>query len=156
MMNAKFLLPEIALGLSVLSLSAIVLLPEAARASSPTLKQQAPGHLAPEPMAVDLLARGEDDKLNLSADQKIKNKRIREESRDQIQRILTTDQQNQWKAAQQQGQKGREVMPSLNLSDSQKNQIRAIQKVTKERIEALLTPEQREKMRQRSRSRRST
>jgi Spy/CpxP family protein refolding chaperone len=142
-MTVKFLLPAIALGLST-----IIVLPATAQSSLQGVETLE--HLVPEH-----LARGEADKLNLSADQKAKIKRIREESRDQIQRILTTDQQNQWKAAQQQGKKGREIMRSLNLSDKQKSDIRAIQKATKQRIEEVLTPEQREKMRQRSRAKRN-
>lgn len=128
-MNTKVLLAAISLALSTTAT-----LPVFAQSGVP---------------AVEHHARGRGNTLNLSADQKVKIKRIREESREKIQRLLTTEQKNQWAAAKQQGLKGKAIMQSLNLSDAQKAQIREIKKAARTQMDALLTPEQRQQIRQR-------
>jgi periplasmic protein CpxP/Spy len=128
-MNVKVLLAAIAL---VLSTTAT--LPVFAQSGVPSVEQH---------------ARGKGNTLNLSADQKAKIKRIRDESREKIQVILTTEQKNQWTAAKQQGRKGKDIMQSLNLSETQKAQIREIKKAARVQMNLLLTPEQQQQIRQR-------
>ncbi len=91
--------------------------------------------------------RGNQPKLNLTAEQKTQIEKIRAESRAKIAEVLTKEQKDQLAAAKKQGNK-RDAMRSLNLSDSQKTRMRAIEAETKQRINAILTPEQRQQMQQ--------
>jgi periplasmic protein CpxP/Spy len=88
--------------------------------------------------------------LNLTQDQKDKIKEIRENTRTQIQGILTTEQQEQFKTAMQSGQRQRprQVFATLNLTEQQKTQIRQIMQTSKQQMQAVLTPEQQQKVEQ--------
>lgn len=90
-------------------------------------------------------------KLNLTDAQKQEMNRIKQETRAQMQSILTPDQQAKLQAATQNGQ-GRnrqawqEVMSSL--SDEQKAQMRTLKQQQQSRIEALLTDAQKQQLEQ--------
>jgi len=113
--------------------------------------------------------------LNLSSDQKAQIKKIHDDTRNQIQAVLTRKQQDQLKAAmaerkaqrqqrqaqrqQGQGQEGQEqhregrgkkgdIFASLNLSEKQKDDIKKIRESAKQQIQAVLTREQQEQMKQ--------
>lgn len=82
-------------------------------------------------------------RLNLTADQQTKIKQIREASRQQIQSILTPQQQAQIQQARQQKQR-----PQLNLTEEQKAQLKALNQNTRRQIDEVLTPEQRQQLQQ--------
>lgn len=96
--------------------------------------------------------------INLSQNQKDQMARIRRDTQDRIQRILTSSQRQQLQSLRQnrqeqrgttsaQGQRGRRgIFSSLNLSDDQKRQLRDIMKDSKSRMDAVLTSQQREQM----------
>ena len=104
--------------------------------------------------------KGQFQKLNLTTEQKAKIKEIRNNTRAQIETVLTTEQKNQLKskkderkAQRQQGQQGQEqrregrgqkgdIFDSLNLTETQKNQIKQIKESSKQQIDAVLTPQQ--------------
>ncbi|MBO1059068.1 MAG: P pilus assembly/Cpx signaling pathway, periplasmic inhibitor/zinc-resistance associated protein [Dolichospermum sp. JUN01] len=116
--------------------------------------------------------RGQFQKLNFTTEQKAKIKEIRNNTRAQIETVLTTEQKNQLKskkderkAQRQQGQgqeqrrEGRgkkgDIFDSLNLTETQKNQIKQIKESSKQQIDAVLTPQQQEQMKQRREEMRS-
>ena len=95
--------------------------------------------------------------LNLTADQKAQLKTIRENTRSQINNVLTPDQQAKLAAAKQQRQQGqagqgehkaRGVWASLNLTTDQKAQIKTIRQNAKQQMDAVFTPEQRQQLQQ--------
>jgi periplasmic protein CpxP/Spy len=85
--------------------------------------------------------------LNLTDAQKQQLKTIRENSRQQIQSVLTEEQLAKLASADRSGDR-KEVMKSLNLTDTQKQQMRDIRKKSQEQMSAILTPEQRSKFEQ--------
>ena len=88
-------------------------------------------------------AGGWERKLNLSDDQKAQIKQIHESTKEQINVILTSDQQ-----AEKQQARLQHTRPNLNLSDDQKAQIKAIRQKSFSQIKAVLTPEQQQQFQQ--------
>lgn len=86
--------------------------------------------------------------LNLTDAQKAQMKQIREETKAQIEGILTPDQKAQLQTAKQSGQKMRGNWKALNLTDSQKQQMRQIKESAMQKMQQLLTPEQRATLQQ--------
>ncbi len=98
------------------------------------------------------------DVLNLTEEQKSKIKEIKQNYRDQIADIFTSEQKAALESAKQQGRNRRQVMKNLNLSSDQKQKIKKLIKSRREKIAAILTPEQKQKLqefRQQRRTRRS-
>ncbi|OUL20233.1 hypothetical protein BV372_33165 [Nostoc sp. T09] len=92
--------------------------------------------------------------LNLTDTQKAKAKQIGEQTQAKILALLTSDQQEKFKAAiQSQQESPMRVLRSLNLSAEQKQQIREIQRNQRQEFQAILTPEQQAKMKQHRESR---
>jgi Spy/CpxP family protein refolding chaperone len=88
-------------------------------------------------------------RLQLTQEQKAKMAEIRNNTRSQIEAILTPQQREQLKAAMQEpGQKQRQSFAALNLTPEQKTQMRQIRQSAKSQFEAVLTPEQRQQMQQ--------
>ena len=98
--------------------------------------------------------QGKWDQLNLTDAQKQQLRQIGKETHDQIQAVLTSDQQAQLKAAMQNHQAGQahqgrqNLWASLNLTDDQKAKIKAIKDAQKARMQALLTPAQQQQLQQ--------
>jgi Spy/CpxP family protein refolding chaperone len=98
--------------------------------------------------------QGKWDKLNLTDAQKQQLGQIGKDTHDQIQAVLTSDQQAQLKAAMQnrqagQARQGRQnLWASLNLTDDQKAKIKAIKEAQKNRMQAILTPAQQQQLQQ--------
>lgn len=103
--------------------------------------------------------------IDLSQRQRDQMARIRQDTQDRIQRILTPSQRQQLQSLRQnrqqgatraQGQRGRRgIFSSLNLSDDQKRQLRDVMQDSKSRMEAVLTPQQREQMERNTQNRRA-
>lgn len=109
---------------------------------------------------------GKWNKLNLSDAQKAELKKIHDETRTQMQAVLTAEQQAQLKTMMEsrqrersQGQKpeagqarqGRgkkNLWASLNLTEAQQAKMKAIKDAQKSRIQAVFTPEQKQQMQQ--------
>jgi Spy/CpxP family protein refolding chaperone len=102
---------------------------------------------------------GKWDQLNLTDAQKQQLRQIGKDTHDQIQAVLTPDQQAQLKTLMQnrQGQNhqagqdhqgGQNLWASLNLTDAQKAKIKAIQEAQKPRMQAVFTPEQQQQLQQ--------
>jgi protein CpxP len=109
---------------------------------------------------------GKWDKLNLNDAQKAELKKINDETRTQMQAVLTPDQQAKLKTmmenhrrehsqgqkpqAGQAGQRHGKQNPwaSLNLTDAQKAKIKQIKDAKKARMQAVFTPEQKQQMQQ--------
>ena len=102
-------------------------------------------------------------KLNLSDAQKEQMRQIKKDTHDQIQAILTQEQQDKLKTLRQnrrgqnrqgQNQQGqnrqarRNVMAELNLTDDQKAKIKQIMEQQKARMQAVLTAEQQQQLQQ--------
>lgn len=85
--------------------------------------------------------------LNLTDTQKQQFKTIHENTRQQIQGILTEEQRAKFESADRSGDR-KAVMKSLNLTDAQKQQMRDMRKKSREQMLAILTPEQRSKFEQ--------
>jgi Spy/CpxP family protein refolding chaperone len=89
--------------------------------------------------------------LNLTAEQKAQLQQIGQETRSQIESLLTPQQREQLRANASQGPRTgnrQAATAQLNLSDEQISKIQEIRKSSDERMQAVLTPEQLEKIRQ--------
>lgn len=89
--------------------------------------------------------------LNLTAEQKSQLQQIGQETRSQIESVLTPQQREQLKAnlSQRSRTGNRQASTAqLNLSNEQISKIQKIKKSSKEQMQAVLTPEQLEKIRQ--------
>jgi Spy/CpxP family protein refolding chaperone len=94
-------------------------------------------------------------RLGLTEEQKAQLAEIRQNTRAEIQNILTPQQQEQFQAMTFKMGQGMEAFRSLNLSDEQKSQVQDILQSQKSQIQEILTPEQMQKiqtLRQRSRN----
>lgn len=106
---------------------------EPALSQLPTQTQETPGR----------------QRLQLTQEQKAKMAEIRNNTRSQIEAILTPQQKEQLKAAMQEPrQRRRETFAALNLTPEQQTQMRQIRQSAKSQFEAVLTPEQRQQMQQ--------
>jgi periplasmic protein CpxP/Spy len=92
--------------------------------------------------------QGKWDKLNLSAQQQEQLRQIQEETRAQMQAILTPEQQEQFNTARQNRQGSWSGKTALNLSEEQKVQMRQIMEAKKSRMQAILTPAQQQQLEQ--------
>lgn len=88
------------------------------------------------------------NKLNLTDAQKAQMKQMREQTKAQIEQILTPEQKAQLQSLKQSGGKMRGGWKSLNLSDAQKQQIRQIRENAKQSMQSILTEEQRNMLQQ--------
>lgn len=100
---------------------------------------------APAPMGERMQNK---NRLNLTADQKAKMKAMRENTRAQIDSVLTAEQRTQLQSEKGQSMKRGKGMRSLNLSADQKARIKTIMEASRRDREAILTPAQLEQMRQ--------
>jgi len=89
------------------------------------------------------------NRLNLTSDQKAKLKTIRENTRQQIEGVLTSEQRAKLQADRgQPGMKRGQDLKSLNLTDDQKARIKAIRQASRTQMDSVLTPEQRNQAQQ--------
>ncbi len=84
--------------------------------------------------------------LGLTESQKAQLAEIRQNTRTEIQNILTPQQQEQFQAITANMDQRMEAFRSLNLSDEQKSQVWNIVQSKKSQIQEILTPEQRQKI----------
>lgn len=84
--------------------------------------------------------------LNLTDAQKTQVTQITQKTRQQVQGILTPQQQEQLRSAIAQGKNPKEAMKALGISDTQKTQLRQVYQYSKDEFVAILTPEQRQQM----------
>lgn len=84
--------------------------------------------------------------IELTEQQKAQMKTIRQNTRTQIEGILTPAQRAQFQAAIGSGQKRRSAYADMNLSEQQQAQIREIMQSSKTQTEAVLTPTQRQQL----------
>lgn len=92
-------------------------------------------------------------RLNLTDEQRTQMRQIREETRSQMDSVLTAEQREKLKAAVGQGQgqgrrNMRDVMSQLNLTQEQKDRIKQIQESSRQRMQSIFTPEQMQQMQQ--------
>jgi periplasmic protein CpxP/Spy len=85
--------------------------------------------------------------LDLSSEQQSQIAEITKNSHQEIDRILTPEQNSKLKAAIASGKKPREAMKSLNLTPEQKQKMKAVRRSQREQITSILTPEQKQKLR---------
>lgn len=88
------------------------------------------------------------NRLNLTADQKARLKTIRDNVRQQIEGVLTPEQQAKLQADRGQGMKRGQDLKSLNLSADQKARIKQIRENARSQMDSVLTPEQRSQAQQ--------
>lgn len=86
--------------------------------------------------------------IQLTPQQREKLVQIRRDTSAQIQKILTPEQQNKFKAAIQSGQDRRSAFAAMNLSSQQQEQLSKIRKQANSQVESILTPEQRQQIQQ--------
>lgn len=94
--------------------------------------------------------------LNLTSDQQTQMDQIREDTRSQIEAILTPDQRAQLQrerdnrdAPRPNADRGmHRLFDTLNLTDDQRSQIETVIRSSKARMDAILTPEQRQQLQQ--------
>ncbi|NDJ24561.1 P pilus assembly/Cpx signaling pathway, periplasmic inhibitor/zinc-resistance associated protein [Nostoc sp. B(2019)] len=112
--------------------------------------------------------KGAWQELGLTDAQKNQIQTIRQNTRAQIEGILTPEQKAQLQAAKQErqaqrqagqgqrqaGQRSRNKFAELNLTEQQKTQMRQVWESSKQQMQAVLTPEQQAKLKQLQESRR--
>ena len=86
--------------------------------------------------------------LNLTEAQRQQMQKIRENTQQQMQAVLTPEQRARLESARQAGQSPKSVMRSLNLTPEQQERLRAIRQRAREQRLAVLTPEQRAQLEQ--------
>ena len=74
---------------------------------------------------------------------------IRRNTRAQVEKILTPQQLQQFKAAIESPRQGQSPFAGMNLSEDQQTKLQAIVQSAQYRAEAILTPEQRQQIQQR-------
>ncbi|HEY9639855.1 MAG TPA: Spy/CpxP family protein refolding chaperone, partial [Coleofasciculaceae cyanobacterium] len=94
-------------------------------------------------------------RLNLTEDQQAQLKQIRENTRNQVENVLTAEQQQQLQAAIAQGQERPEAFRALNLTEAQRIQRHDILKAARQQAKAVLTAEQQQQIRDFMQSHRS-
>jgi Spy/CpxP family protein refolding chaperone len=103
--------------------------------------------LTQAPMERPMNRRGGElgQKLNLTDAQKQQMRTIRQNTKQQIEAILTPEQRVQLQATMASGdrQSRRGVWQRLNLTDAQKQQMRTIRQNSRQQMLSILTPEQR-------------
>lgn len=90
--------------------------------------------------------------VELTQEQQDELTQIREETRAQIEAILTPEQLELFRAAKESGQVRREAFAAMNLSDEQRAEIREIRESAKAQSQEILSPEQQEQIRENVRS----
>jgi Spy/CpxP family protein refolding chaperone len=86
--------------------------------------------------------------VELTQQQKDKLVQIRSDTRAQIEKILTPQQREQFKAAMQSPQGRQAAFAAMNLSPKQQTELREVMQSAQTRVEAILTPEQRQQIQQ--------
>ncbi|MCY7272901.1 MAG: hypothetical protein LH702_03905 [Phormidesmis sp. CAN_BIN44] len=88
------------------------------------------------------------NRLNLTDAQKTSLKTIRDNTRQQVEGVLTSEQRAKLQADRGQGMKRGQDWKSLNLTDDQKARIKAIRQASRAQMDGVLTPEQRSQVQQ--------
>ena len=88
------------------------------------------------------------EQMGLTSEQQSKIQQIRENSRDQIEQILTSEQLAEWRRAMQNRRDHRNTITALNLTPEQQQKLQALRSSEQQQIFEVLTPEQREQFRQ--------
>ncbi len=86
------------------------------------------------------------ESLELTEAQKAQLADIRQNTRAEIQNILTPQQQEQFQIITANRERNIEAFRALNLSDEQKSQVRNILQSQRAQVEEILTPEQKQQL----------
>jgi Spy/CpxP family protein refolding chaperone len=85
--------------------------------------------------------------LDLTAQQQTQLTELRQQTRAEVEQILTPEQREQFKTVQLEMQNLRSAIAALNLTPQQKDQIRQILFSARTEFSSILTPEQRQQLR---------
>lgn len=88
------------------------------------------------------------DELNLTPEQEAQLSQIREDSRSQIESLLTPAQQEQFQIVVESAEQMRQAMSALNLTEEQRDDIRGIMRSARDQGADVLTEEQRAQLRE--------
>ncbi|NJR40534.1 MAG: hypothetical protein HC781_19000 [Leptolyngbyaceae cyanobacterium CSU_1_4] len=88
------------------------------------------------------------EQLNLTPDQEAKLTQIRQNTRTQLENLLTAEQQETFKDKMSQGATFREAIAAMNPSEEQRTQIRNTLRSARQSASEILTPEQRQQARE--------
>jgi Spy/CpxP family protein refolding chaperone len=88
------------------------------------------------------------ERLNLTPDQEGELAQIRQNTRTQIETLLTLDQREQFKTTMQEGGTFREAVAAMNLSADQQTQLRSVFRSARQQARDVLTPEQQQEIRE--------
>jgi periplasmic protein CpxP/Spy len=88
------------------------------------------------------------EKLNLSADQKAKIKKIRQDTQKQVEAVLNQQQKEQYRQARKTMKPGK-ALKSLNLGKDQQAKLKSILESARKQIAGVLTKEQQAMLKQR-------
>jgi Spy/CpxP family protein refolding chaperone len=118
----------------------LAIIPFSVKAETNSLSPQAPKLVAQLPPIPFL------ERLGLTETQKTQLTEVRQNTRSEIQNILTPEQQEQFQTLTANMDRRLEAFRSLNLNDQQKVQVWNILQSKKSQVEDILTPEQRQKV----------
>jgi Spy/CpxP family protein refolding chaperone len=86
--------------------------------------------------------------IELSQEQEDQLAAARQQVRSQLEAITTPEQQQQFRAALEQGQGLRAAIAAMDLSSEQRTQVRQVFQASRSQFSEILTPEQRQQLRQ--------
>lgn len=86
--------------------------------------------------------------LNLTQEQKNKMAEIHKNTRAEIDKILTQEQKDKFKAAMQNRQGMQAAFEAMNLSEDQKTKMQEIRETSRKQMQEVLTTEQKQKIRE--------
>ncbi|MDX2211919.1 MAG: Spy/CpxP family protein refolding chaperone [Oculatellaceae cyanobacterium bins.114] len=93
------------------------------------------------------------EELNLTPEQQTQLNQIRQNTRSELEALLTEDQRAQFRSTLESGNGFREAIAAMNLSSEQQTQLRAIFQSAREQAATVLTDEQRQQVQELVRSR---
>lgn len=93
------------------------------------------------------------EELNLTPEQQTQMNQIRDNTRSQLEVLLTPEQREQFRASFQSGNGFQEAIAAINLSPEQQTQLRSLLQSTRQEVFSVLTEEQQQQVRELIRSR---
>jgi Spy/CpxP family protein refolding chaperone len=88
------------------------------------------------------------EQLNLTEAQEDQLVQIRQETRAQLESLLSEEQRNQFKSTMEAGGSLREAIAAMNLSETQQTELRSIFSSARQEAAAVLTDDQRQQVRE--------
>ncbi|MBE9181116.1 hypothetical protein IQ268_21375 [Oculatella sp. LEGE 06141] len=114
--------------------------------SSPAPSAPVPNTSAPTRQGFPMLPPQLIEQLNLSPDQQTQLTQIRDQTRTQLESIVSPEQRQQFLGTLRENGQWREAIAAMNLSEDQKTQLDTVLRSARDEASAVLTEEQRQQV----------